>query len=130
MIVPDASVLVDILRRSDGWERLVARLFRDGETLHVPHLADLEIAQALRGSVRRGETGPARAAEALADMGDLPLYRYPHTNLLARIWDLRDSLTAYDASYVALAEALEATLLTRDFRLARAGGHRARVELV
>jgi predicted nucleic acid-binding protein len=130
LIVPDASVLVDILRHSDGWKELVARLFRDGETLHVPHVVDLEVAQALRGSVRRGETDPVRAAEALADLGDFPLYRYPHSHLLARIWDLRDSLTAYDASYVSLAEALEATLLTRDFRFARATGHRARIEVV
>ncbi|MCL7959681.1 MAG: type II toxin-antitoxin system VapC family toxin [marine benthic group bacterium] len=130
MIVPDASVLVDLLRCSDGWEALAARLFRDGETLHVPHVVDLEIAQALRGSVRRRETGPARAAEALTDLGDLPLYRYPHSHLMVRIWEIRDSLTAYDASYVALAEALDATLLTRDSRLARAGGHQARVELV
>lgn len=130
MIVPDASVLVDVLGCSDGWEELAARLFRDGETLHVPHVMDLEVAQALRGSVRRGETDPVRAAEALTDLGDFPLYRYPHSHLLARIWEIRGSLTAYDASYVALAEALDATLLTRDSRLARARGHRARVEVV
>ena len=130
MIVPDASVLVDLLRRSDGWEALATRLFRDGETLHAPHVVDLEIAQALRGLVRRRETGPNRAAEALTDLGDLPLYRYPLTHLVVRIWEIRDCLTAYDASYVALAEALDASLLTRDARLAGAGGHRARVELV
>jgi len=130
LIVPDASVLVDVLRRSDGWEALAARLFRDDETLHVPHVVDLEIAQALRSLVRRGETGPARAGEALTDLGDFPLYRYPHAHLMVRIWEIRDSLTAYDASYVALAEALDATLLTRDTRLAGAGGHQARVELV
>ena len=130
MIVPDASVLVDILRCAAGWEALTARLFGDGETLHAPHVVDLEVAQALRGSVRRGEAGPARAEEALTDLADFPLYRYPHPELLARIWELRDSLTAYDASYVALAEALEATLLTRDSRLARAGGHHAKVELI
>ena len=78
----------------------------------------------------RGETDSSRAAKALADLADLSLYRYPHIRLLSRVWDLRHNLTAYDASYVALAEALDATLLTRDARLARSVGHEARIELV
>ncbi len=130
MIVPDASVLVDLLRGSDDMEILIDRLFGDRETLHVPHVVDLEVAQALRGSLLRGQTEPDRAAQALADLFDLPLHRYPHTRLMERVWELRENLTVYDASYVALAEVLEAPLVTRDARLARAGGHRARVELI
>ena len=68
--------------------------------------------------------------EALADLAELPLRRYPHHFLLPRVWDLRNNLTAYDAVYIALAEALDAPLLTRDRRLATAAGHHARVELV
>jgi len=66
----------------------------------------------------------------VADLADFPLRRYPHDLLLPRIWDLRNNLTAYDATYVALAEALDAPLLTRDRRLAAAAGHRAQIELV
>ncbi len=130
MIVPDASVLVDLLRGSDDMEVLIGRLFGSRETLHVPHVVDLEVAQALRGFVLRGQTKPDRAGQALADLSDLPLYRYPHASLLERIWELRENLTVYDASYVALAEVLEAPLVTRDGRLARAGGHRAIIELI
>lgn len=71
-----------------------------------------------------------RAAQALQDLLDLPLFRHPHDIILQRIWELRGQLTAYDAAYVALAEALRAPLLTRDARLAHATGHRARIELV
>ena len=130
MIVPDASVLVDLLRGSGDMEVLIDRLFASRETLHVPHVVDLEVAQALRGSLLRGQAEPDRAAQALADLSDLPLHRYPHTRLLERVWELRDDLTVYDASYVALAEVLEAPLVTRDARLARAGGHRANIELI
>lgn len=73
---------------------------------------------------------PHRAQQALSDLADLPISRYPHDLFLFRIWQLRQNLTAYDAAYVALAEALSAPLLTRDARLASAPGHRARVELL
>ena len=77
-----------------------------------------------------GEIDRDRGAAALADLADLPVRRYPHDILLPRVWELRNNLTAYDAVYVALAEALDAPLLTRDKRLAAAAGHHARVELV
>ena len=130
MIVVDASVLVDLLRRSEDRVAIENRLLRGDENLHAPHLVDLEITHALRRFVLIGDMPPARAEEALEDLADIRIDRYPHSVLLPRIWELRDSLTAYDAAYVALAEALEAPLVTRDARLARTRGHRARIELV
>lgn len=98
--------------------------------LHAPHLLDVEAAQVIRRYAANGEIDSARGRLALADLADFPLRRYPHNFLLPRIWDLRNNLTAYDAAYVALAEALDAPLLTRDRRLAAAAGHRAQIELV
>jgi predicted nucleic acid-binding protein len=99
------------------------------ETLHAPHLIDLEIAQVLRRYVAAGTISAERGAEALADLADFPLTRYPHFVLLTRIWQMRHSLTAYDAAYLALAEALDAPLITRDRALARARAH-VRVEVI
>jgi predicted nucleic acid-binding protein len=99
------------------------------ETLHAPHLIDLEVAHVLRRYVHSAVITAQRGAEALADLSDFPLKRYPHFILLGRIWQLRHSLTAYDAAYLALADSLRATLLTRDRALAGAGG-RVRVEVV
>ncbi|HYY78918.1 MAG TPA: type II toxin-antitoxin system VapC family toxin [Actinomycetes bacterium] len=96
----------------------------------VPHLLDVEVTSAVRRHILSGQYGPRRGRQALDRLGELPLVRWTHTPLLGRALALRDQLTAYDAVYVALAEALGATLLTRDRRLARAGGHRAAVELV
>lgn len=105
------------------------RLFAANETLHAPHLIDLEVAQVLRRYERSGAISAQRGAEALTDLADFPLTRYPHFVLLERIWQMRHGLTAYDAAYLALAEALDAPLITRDRALAKAGSH-ARVELV
>ena len=88
------------------------------------------MAQVIRRYAAGGEIGAARGRQALADLADFPLRRYPHDFLLGRMWQLRHNLTAYDAAYVALAEALGIPLLTRDRRLAAATGHRARVEVV
>jgi predicted nucleic acid-binding protein len=108
----------------------VSRLiFAAGETLHVPHLLDIEITQVLRRYARSAIISPERGAEALTDLVDLPLSRYPHFVLLPRIWQMRHNLTAYDATYLALAEALDAPLVTRDRALARAGGQ-VRVEVI
>ena len=104
-------------------------IFADSETLHAPHLIDLEIAQVLRRYVRSAAISAERGAEALADLVDFPLTRYPHHVLLPRIWQMRHGLTAYDAAYLALAEALEAPLLTRDRALARVS-RRIRVEVI
>ncbi len=104
-------------------------IFAAGETLHAPHLIDLEVAQVLRRYVRSSIISAARGAEALADLADFPLTRYPHVVLLDRIWHLRGGVTAYDAAYLALAEALGARLVTRDRALAKAGS-RARVAVM
>ena len=104
-------------------------IFAANETLHAPHLIDLEIAQVLRRYVHSAVISAERGAEALSDLVNFPLTRYPHFVLLTRIWEMRHSLTAYDAAYLALAEALDARLVTRDRALTR-GGSRVRVEVI
>jgi len=128
--VVDASAVLEVLLRTPAAAAVEGRLFRPKETLHVPHLIDIEVAQVLRRYAGAGDVTAARCRAALTDLADMPLTRYPHEFLLQRVWELRGNLTAYDAVYVALAEALDAPLLTRDQRLARAPGHRARIELV
>jgi len=128
--VVDASALLEVLLRTPAAAAVDERLFETGHTLHAPHLIDLEVAQVLRRYAATGQIAPRRCRDALGDMSDFPLHRYPHDVLLPRVWELRHNLTAYDAVYVALAEALDARLLTRDRRLAAAVGHRARVDLV
>lgn len=130
MIVVDASALLEVLLRTSAATGVEERLFAPRQTLHAPHLLDVEAAQVIRRYAANGEIGGERGRLALADLADFPLRRYPHHFLLPRIWELRNNLTAYDAAYVALAEALDAPLLTRDRRLATAPGHRARIELV
>lgn len=129
-MVVDASALLEVLLRTSGAGSVEERLFAPGETLHAPHLIDIETTQVLRRFAAGGEIDGARGRAALDDLADFPLRRYPHDFLLPRVWELRHNLTAYDAVYVALAEALDAPLLTRDRRIAGAAGHRARVELV
>jgi predicted nucleic acid-binding protein len=90
----------------------------------------VEVAQVLRRYALSGDVGAERCRAALDDLAALPLNRYPHDFLMSRVWELRTNMSAYDAVYVALAEALDAPLFTRDRRLAKAPGHRARVELV
>lgn len=130
MIVVDASALLEALLRTPAASAVEKWLFQPQQTLHAPHLLDVEVAQVVRRYAARGEIDSERGRAALADLADFPLHRYPHDLLLPRVWDLRNNLTACDAVYVALAEALDAPLLTRDQRLATASGHRARVELV
>lgn len=130
MIVVDASAALEVLLRTPAAAAVEGRIFNPDETLHAPHLIDVEVAQVLRRYAATGQIDPERCRAALADLADFSLRRYPHDFLLPRIWDLRDNLTAYDATYVALAEALDAPLVTRDRRLAAAPGHDARVELV
>jgi predicted nucleic acid-binding protein len=130
VIVVDASALLEVLLRTPAGAAVEKRLYDPNETLHGPHLLDVEVAQVLRRYAAAGEIDRERGRAALADLVDFPLRRYPHDFLLPRVWDLRSNLTAYDAVYVALAEALDAPLLTRDRRLTAAAGHRARVEIV
>lgn len=130
MIVIDASAILEVLLRTPAARAVEARIFRRAETFHAPHLIDLEVAQVLRRYVAGKQISATRGREALTDFSDLRIHRYPHTFLLDRIWTLRDNITAYDAAYVALAEALGAPLVTRDTRLAASAGHRARIECV
>ncbi len=127
MIVPDTSALVEALAVRPYKPELVRRLA--GERLHAPHIVDVEFVQALRRLARHGELSVDRAIDARRDFELLSLIRYPHRPLLQRVWDLRDRLTAYDATFVALAELLEAPLVTCDAKLAAARGHQAQVEL-
>lgn len=130
MIVLDASAALELLLRTPRAGAVEAQLFAPGAAAHAPHLIDLEVAQVLRRSVAGGLIGAARAAEAMDDWRAVRLRRHPHAPFLDAIWSLRGSLTAYDAAYVALAEALDAPLVTADRRLAGAPGVRARVEVV
>ena len=130
MIVLDASAAVEVVLQTAVGASLIERLLAPESSLHAPHLLDIEVAQVLRRFSLHGEVPPERARQALEDLADFPIERYPHGILLPRIWALRENLTAYDATYVALAEILGATLLTRDARISRAPGHSARVEVV
>lgn len=130
MIVVDASALLEALLRTPAAMPVEAWLFDTGQTLHAPHLLDIEIAQVIRRYVAKGEIDDERGRLALLDLADFPLRRYPHDFLLPRVWELRENLTAYDAVYVALTEVLGAALLTRDRRLANAASQHVRVEIV
>ncbi len=130
MIVLDASAAVELLLSSPLGERVGARVSELGGTIHAPHLVDVEVLSAVRRLCAIGDIDARTGAEVLADLSDLPMERYPHEELLERAWALRLSVTAGDSMYVALAEGLGAALVTCDGHLARAHGHRARVELV
>jgi predicted nucleic acid-binding protein len=127
LVVDTSAVLAALLARPRA-ERLAERLRADGD-LHAPHLLDVELLDALRRLVRTGGISEDRAADARADFADLAVVRYEHTALADRVWELRHSLTAYDATFVALSEALDVPLVTCDARLADAPGHRAAIEL-
>ncbi|HLB04659.1 MAG TPA: type II toxin-antitoxin system VapC family toxin [Gaiellaceae bacterium] len=128
MIVADSSALLDALLARPPDSDLLARLSTEGG-VHVPHLVDLEVAQVLGRLVRAGRLSLDRASDALRDYVDLTLVRYPHEPFLDRIWELRPNLTAYDAAFVALSEALDAPLVTTDARLAGVPGIAASVEV-
>ncbi|MGA3193449.1 MAG: type II toxin-antitoxin system VapC family toxin [Terriglobales bacterium] len=129
MIVLDASAEVDWLLQTSEGKSIERRIFSADETLHAPQLLDLEVTEVFRRLALQGVISVHRAAEAVRDLLDLRITRYPHLVLLARIWQLRHNFSAYDAAYIVLAEKLGATLVTRDARLASASGHTARVEL-
>ena len=127
MIVVDASAVVEVVARRQV-EALPARLKRGG-TLHAPHLIDVEVMHALRSLVSRGELTIDRASDARTDAAEMDITLYPHALLLARAWELRDTVSAYDGVYIALAELLPAPLITCDVRLARSSSHKAEIEL-
>ena len=130
MIVLDASAVVELVLATTAGHHVASRIADPAIALHVPHLVDVEVAQALRRIAASGDIGATEAAAAIVTLRDLPLERHRHDDLLDRVWMLRRNLTAYDAVYVALAEALGAVLLTCDRKLARATGVAAHVEFV
>jgi predicted nucleic acid-binding protein len=130
VIVLDASALLEFLLQTPLGARVEARLLRDDDEFHSPYLVDVEVTQGLRRLVRAGEVSTDRAAEAIADLADFDLHLHPHLDLLPRAWKLRENVTAYDAMYVVLAEALDATIVTCDTPLAKTPGHRARIEAI
>ena len=130
MIVVDASALLEFLLQTSIGVRVEERIFRDADELHAPHLVHVEVVQGPRRLVRMGEVSSGRADEAIVDLADLDLHRHPHVDLLGRAWKLRDNVSAYDAMYVALAEALEATVVTCDRPLAKAPGRGTRIEVI
>ena len=129
MIVLDASAAIDWLLQTSAGQRIEKRIYSRNESLHAPQLLDLEVTQVLRRLERQGAIPRHRADEAVRDLLDLRVTRYPHLILLPRIWQLRHDFSAYDAAYIVLAEKLGAPLVTRDGGLASAPGHAAAIEL-
>lgn len=128
-LVLDASVLVELLLSSERGEQAIPYLRKSEGRMHIPHLADIETASVLRGLTLGGAVAVQRASAALADLPDFPAKRWPTTVFLERIWELRENVTAYDANYIALAESLDAELLTSDAKLAGAAEGVARCEI-
>ncbi|MET0578672.1 MAG: type II toxin-antitoxin system VapC family toxin [Ilumatobacteraceae bacterium] len=129
MIVVDASVIVTALADDGGDGDRVRERLR-GERLVAPHLIDLEVVSAWRRLEAAGKLDDRRVALAMTDLSTLRIERAPHQPLVRRCWELRANVTVYDASYLALAEAVEAVLLTGDRRLAEAPGVRCSVEVM
>jgi len=129
MIVLDASAAIDWLLQTSAGQRIERRIYARNESLHAPHLLDLEVTQVLRRLVREGTVTAQRADAALSDLLNLRITRYPHFPLLPEIWWRRHNFSAYDAAYVVLSETLGAVLVTRDNRLASAPGHAVKIEL-
>ncbi|MDX2180257.1 MAG: type II toxin-antitoxin system VapC family toxin [Bryobacteraceae bacterium] len=130
MTVVDCSVLADAIRQTKGGGLVAARIFRRGETLCAPHLLDVELVHTLRRWQMQGRMTLDEGIDAIRTLKSLPIRRFSHEFLLDRIWELRHNYTAYDATYISLAEALDATFVTRDAALVVAPQHRARVELI
>ena len=130
MIVLDASAAVAVLLNlRTGASAIRERLDGSDEGPHVPHLFEIEVLSALRRHARVHDLSEKRGSELLEDLASMRLNRYPHTSLLRRMWELKENVTIQDAAYIALAETLDAPLVTMDARLARAPGIRAAVEV-
>ena len=129
MIVVDASVVVEVLLQLPKAEAIMDRIFGDGETMHAPELLDVEVTQVIRRYWLSGDISAGRGEAAIADLVDLPVVRHAHEPLLGRVWQLRQNATAYDATYLALAEALDANFATCDAALARIPGVRITTEV-
>jgi predicted nucleic acid-binding protein len=129
VLVVDTSAVLESLAAHHPAPGLIERLANDAD-LHAPHLIDTEMLHALRSMRITGRITEERAADARHDFAELSLIRYPHHPLSDRVWELRHNLTAYDATFVALAELLGVPLLTCDARLASAPGNEAAIELV
>ena len=130
MIVIDASAALELLLQTQKGMAVGHLALTTHERMHAPHLIDIEVTQTLRRLTLGKNLTVKRAEEALVDFSMLAVERHEHRSLMNRVWELREGLTAYDAVYVALAEALDAPLLTCDARLSRAHGHRARITVV
>jgi predicted nucleic acid-binding protein len=126
-LIVDASAIIDLGLRNEPKASWVERHTFSEAELHAPHLLDVEVASGLRRLHLAGQISQRRAREVLELLRDLSIERYPHVQLLERIWQLAPGLSAYDAAYVALAEALAAPLLTTDDALARSSGHSAEI---
>lgn len=127
LLAVDTSAVIGRLLGRPSLPKLAERLA--GAELVAPHLIDVEFLHTLRRLVRLGEITQDRASDARVDFGDLTLMRYPHAPLADAIWALRDNLTAYDAAFVTLADALGVPLITCDAKLASAASGRVDVEL-
>jgi predicted nucleic acid-binding protein len=133
MLVIDASATADLLLARPMADKVAGHIADHGSDIHAPHLLDVEVVSAVRRLVASGEASPSRGLEAITDLLDLPLMRYPHDILVPRIWELRANFSSYDAAYLALAEALSddgVPLLTTDKRLARATRAHSGIELL
>ena len=129
MIVVDASAAVTMFLNLGPNAGRVRDRLRQAEEVHIPHLFDVEVLHVLRRHSLRGDLSGKQSRLILSLLREMKAVRYPHAPLAARIWELRENLTAYDATYVALAEVLDAPLVTMDAHLAQAPGIRAEVEL-
>lgn len=128
MIVVDASVLAVALG-DDGHDGSAARAALAGKTLVAPELIDLEVVSVWRRQVAAGQMSPQRAESAVAELMAIPIRRMSHRPFMNRCWELRHTVTVYDAAYVAVAEAFDVPLLTADAKLSRAPGLRCRVDI-
>jgi predicted nucleic acid-binding protein len=130
VIVVDASLIIDVLMATPAGRAAAQRLALHIGAVQAPHLIDLETAQTLRRFERAGRISPSRALQAMDIFVSLRMRLHQHRRLLSRVWQLRHTVSAYDAAYVALAEALDCPLVTTDARLAQSHGHTARIELI